>query len=147
MMDRHEKRLICGCRGVKLFSSRGKKSCREKYLERWRSEDVGVRMFEGALLAMVFCWRRSFAGDGALLAKVSLDVIHIRIELTVNVNAPALFNQHLSRYFSRQDFCSLARKKFLLLDNRKSPAFHACPSPWKRVLTLTVNSMRKFPVL
>ena len=34
----------------------------------------------------------TFAGDGALLAKMRLDVIHIRIELTVNVNAPALFN-------------------------------------------------------
>ena len=41
-------------------------------------------------------------------------------------------------------FFFLARKKFLLPDNRKSPAFHACPSPWKRVLTLTVNSMRKW---
>ena len=77
----------------------------------------------------MFCWRRCFAGDGVLLAMVSLDVIHIRIELTVNVNAPALFNQHLSRYYSLQDFFSLARKKILLLDNRKSPAFHACPSP------------------
>ena len=27
-----------------------------------------------------------FAGEDALLAKMSLDVIHIRIELTVNVN-------------------------------------------------------------
>ena len=40
----------------------------------------------------ILCWQRCFAGDGALLAKMSLDVIHIRIELTVNVNAPALFN-------------------------------------------------------
>ena len=53
----------------------------------------------------------TFAGDGALLAKMSLDVIHIRIELTVNVNAPALFNQHLSRYFSRQDFFPREEKK------------------------------------